>query len=718
MRLKWPWLGLLVVVGCDADKVEIPVAACGRRAEVLCPVVEPLADAPPQPRREHPTAVALDLAGATAYVALTGSEAEPGSVVAAIDVAAGTVRTRIQVGPHPVALALHPGGRWLVVAQSYARTLTVIDTTRDVVVGRARVSFYLEDLAFDPAGRFLVASDRQHDGVWQLPVTEAADGLTIAATEGGRFVPIGSNPGALDLCPDGRTLLIAVTGELGIARLDLETDTLTFVDLNAPPNDVRCLGRAALVATLGEGSGHPQEGSPECVALRAVQGDNVRCDATAAVRFADIQNDLVVLETSTLKVLQRFTSDTAEASHVDAVGAIEPARMVVAGSFPRALAVGGQTVYLSFSASGEVQTFTLPGEPATWDGAGLSAGPTFATGGLAAHGLAVTPAGTVVVANRLSDDVSLMAPGGGTRRVSLGSGERFPATDEEVGELFFFTSYFSADGDGSCGHCHPNGLTDGKAWSVATVPPGHSRQVPQARNLGRTLPLLLEGTQDANGFNLEMEDLAPRVDFDADPANTYARGAAARDVFFGQTSQQVFGRAVGFEEMVGKVGAFLVHEPRLLPNPFPDDSPEAVRGQVIFRSLQAACDACHPVEGGFTTNEQFAQVIATRPGDEPNPQIPAEIARDFGAATAGVFDTPSLRGLWDRPARFLHDGRARTVAETFLPPGHAALGQGETGFNFGGRFATGERIFDSHGGGSHLTPAEVADLLAYLRTIE
>ena len=64
------------------------------------------------------------------------------------------------------------------------------------------------------------------------------------------------------------------------------------------------------------------------------------------------------------------------------------------------------------------------------------------------------------------------------------------------------------------------------------------------------------------------------------------------------------------------------------------------------------------------------------------------------------------------------DGRARSAAETFLPPGHAALATGALGFNFGGGFGPGARVFDTHGGASHLSPEDVRDLLAYLETIE
>lgn len=673
--------------------------ACGPREDVLCPVAGSTTG---QPTRLNPTAVALGPGDALAYVALTGSEGEPGDAVAVVDVATGEVSGRIDVGPRPVGLAVHPSGAWLVVASSYARFLTVVDVAKGAAVARVPLTFYAEDLSFTPDGATLVVADRQHDGVWVVPFVGPGVGEA-------RFVRVGNNPSQLDVCPDGRVALVTLMGEGRVAKVDLAGGTATYVDVSSPPNDVVCLGTTAVVATLGAGSGHPARGSPECDALQTRFGaDNMLCDDTAAVRFADIQNDLVLLDVATLGVLARYTSDTAEQSRTDPVGATPPEKMRVGGAFPRRLALSSDAVWVTYAASGQVQRFSRD----------LAPGPIHEVG-FAPDGVAVTASGMVVVANRLSEDVSLVdSRDGSQRRVPVGNvSPPFPATDEEVGELFFFSAWFSSDGDGSCSHCHPDATTDGKAWSVATVPIGATRQVPATRNLGATVPLLLEGTQDQNGFNLEMEDLAPRIDHDADPTGDFERGRVARDAAFRQTSQARFGREVGFDEMVTLVGMFLVHEPRLLPNPNPPDSPEALRGREIYESADVACAACHPV-GAFTTNEAFAEVVATRAGDEPNTEIPESIALDFRAARRGVFDTPSLRGVWDRPSRFLHDGRARTIPETILTPGHPALRAGERGFNFGGGFSDSDHTPDTHGGVSHLRPEQVADLVVYLLTIE
>jgi len=54
--------------------------------------------------------------------------------VSVIDLAANRVTAELMVGPHAGALAVSPGGRYLVVASAGADTLHVIDTRRDVLV--------------------------------------------------------------------------------------------------------------------------------------------------------------------------------------------------------------------------------------------------------------------------------------------------------------------------------------------------------------------------------------------------------------------------------------------------------------------------------------------------------------------------------------------------------------------------------------------------------
>jgi len=106
-----------------------------------------------------------------------------------------------------------------------------------------------------------------------------------------------------------------------------------------------------------------------------------------------------------------------------------------------------------------------------------------------------------------------------------------------------------------------------------------------------------------------------------------------------------------------------------------------------------------------------------------------------------------LRGIWDRPPVFLHNGMARTLREVVCSPGHPGLrrltyepllggfperpGRREVGFNTTLLASTreppqvqihlqaGARIgYDTHGGTSQLTRLQIDDLVNYLNSIE
>ncbi len=75
-------------------------------------------------------------------------------------------------------------------------------------------------------------------------------------------------------------------------------------------------------------------------------------------------------------------------------------------------------------------------------------------------------------------------------------------------------------------------------------------------------------------------------------------------------------------------------------------------------------------------------------------------------------NTPSLRGVWLQH-NLLRHGEALSLEEAILPPGHAALKEGQKGFamdQFGD--------IDVHGRTSQLSPDEVESLVWFLRSIE
>jgi mono/diheme cytochrome c family protein len=105
-------------------------------------------------------------------------------------------------------------------------------------------------------------------------------------------------------------------------------------------------------------------------------------------------------------------------------------------------------------------------------------------------------------------------------------------------------------------------------------------------------------------------------------------------------------------------------------------------------------------------SDRIALLVAINLGDPDRGFVPGNLP---GRPTT---NTPSLRGLWWR-TNFLHHGYAYTVAEAILPPGHAALRAGESGFAINALGKT-----DVHGTTSNLGAADIDALLLYVTSIE
>jgi cytochrome c peroxidase len=121
---------------------------------------------------------------------------------------------------------------------------------------------------------------------------------------------------------------------------------------------------------------------------------------------------------------------------------------------------------------------------------------------------------------------------------------------------------------------------------------------------------------------------------------------------------------------------------------------------------------------------------------------------DYGRAeeNPGHFTVFPLRGIWERPPTFLHNGIARTLRETVATPGHPSLrelkyepllggeperpNRREVGLNMTYLFkapamplwahlkSEARMAFDTHGGTMHLNEQEVDDLVNFMQTIE
>lgn len=783
-----------------------------------------------QPHRDRPRAAALSADGAALYVALTGHEDVPSSQLAVVDVEARAVRRRIDVGRAPVALALHPGGRYLAVANLLSNWISIVDTATDEVVARPPAPWYGSALAFSPDGARLYLASRWKDAVLTYELDVTADAFAVVTDDRDGLdpwqpmgTPVAANPDVLAVGADGRVWVGAVAGE-ALDVLAPDGAHLARVDVASPVGGIALVDRWVVISTIGRGTGFPH--------ADGVDGDDdgTPGDGTGNVMFQDLQNELEVLDAATLEVAARVTSDSLcchdyrdvdpdaperglliaapETWPPEAATALPPRdTWIVRGALPTRLAAlgapaaGAARLLVVMSASDQAQRFDL--DLAT---GALSApdGDRLYTTGHAPVDVVASPDGAVAyVVGRLGEDVTVLdtaappptdAAATSRDRIVVGdvAGGEFPATDVELGELFNnVTAPLTVDGDQSCVHCHRDG---GNLDRVVAMPLQRdrlwgSRQVQAYRGAFDTRPWFLEAAMDHNNFfpvlnefnrkeNFCCEALDPLVwagyptvnacladpdlagcdhvlDCEATPppecaARPYGSPHATRNRALLAGAEQLSGRrttfgdslrlagtdepiALDFDGVTRAIGLFLLASPRLPPNPNRAlDLAAAARGRALYERPEVGCATCHPLP---ITTVAFAPPFSPSgipvrlppvitPSLNPDGEVCDLVTEGFrgtfsldglGPTEQGPegihFGIPQLRGLWDRAPRFFHDGRARTLRGALVPPGHPALGADEPGFNE--RFG----MPDTHGGTSHLTPAELDDLIAFLETL-
>lgn len=415
----------------------------------------------------------------------------------------------------------------------------------------------------------------------------------IDQTREGPGIAIGnpqSKPKVLALSSDGRLLFVGNTGTQDIAVVD--TASLREVGSIYVQNVVNDLhvfhspenGHDYLIATTqGIGFGVVGERDPwggeswdrnnpaaQFSVWRDLQtsqnlprdqqdvlGPFDAVDGTAAIKFRDIQNDLLVVDVSRLKIPPappkpdaplprllmanryeahrgwvRYTSDSAESTHGDVRGDVPPDLMRVVGAMPEKIAMRGDRLFVTMQGTNEVQELRI--DPLAADPSDLLIPVAVYPTGMQPIGIAAgspdTPAaGKLFVASNLSGTLSVI-DGGKSHEVTVDPTiDRFPmpATNAERGEMFAHTATFSSDHDSACVSCHYLDMGDGRPWGVSQVVGQHfpkeggdgqliiggTMGTPQMRNLFVTQPFFLEGTLSAFEPRSMMQEHAPPDDF-------------------------------------------------------------------------------------------------------------------------------------------------------------------------------------------------------------
>jgi YVTN family beta-propeller protein len=227
----------------------------------------------------------------------------------------------------------------------------------------------------------------------------------------------------------------------------------------------------------------------------------------------------------------------------------------------------------------------------------------------------------------------------------------------------------------SCSSCHPDGHSDSRVWRN----PEGLRKTPAMMGLAHTHPLHWSGDRDEvqdfeytirsklmYGAGLFRGDIKPKVGFKAI-----------------ELEENLAGRSKDLDALAIYCNSF---EFTLSPHiPAPGKlSQEALRGKAIFFDKTVGCATCH--SGPYYTDSSLKKPFKLHdvgtgkddPGEKMGPK----------------YDTPTLLGVY-RTAPYLHHGKAKTLLEVLTTCNKD----------------------DRHGKTSHLKPAQLDDLVAFLKSL-
>ena len=322
--------------------------------------------------------------------------------------------------------------------------------------------------------------------------------------------------------------------------------------------------------------------------------------------------------------------------------------------FDLALSSDGQRAHIVYLGSGDMSVIELETQEVL---AHLEVGD-------GPRGIVLTPDDrTAYVANSLSDDVSV---------IDLSTFEeikRIPVTTSPLspqlqrGKLLFISSrstQVSRDRWMSCESCHFDGEQDGRTWLFPDGP----RNTTNLRGLAHTHPLHWSADRnEVQDFEFTIRELQAGTGLLEDPHP--------------ELGPPNTGRSADLDALAAFVESL---HPKPSPFRWTDGTLtlEAARGQAIFHRADVGCAECH-IPPLFTDLRVHDIGTGNGPGELLGPG----------------FDTPSLRGVW-HTAPYLHDGRAATLRDVVVT----------------------HNPTDRHGQTSHLSEAELHDLVAFLRALE
>jgi YVTN family beta-propeller protein len=253
-----------------------------------------------------------------------------------------------------------------------------------------------------------------------------------------------------------------------------------------------------------------------------------------------------------------------------------------------------------------------------------------------------------------------------------------PKTPEWVrGKILFSTANYpmSARRWVACASCHPDGHNDGRVWQN----PEGKRKTPSLMGVAHTHPLHWSADRD------EVQDFEYTIRSKLMRGRGLVSGPVKRKDGFKpvELEEKLAGRSADLDALAIYTNSFDFTLSPHIPAPGKLSAP-AERGKKLFFSKEVGCATCHggPYYTDSSLKKPFNVHDVGTGGDDPTEKIGPK------------YDTPTLLGVY-RTAPYLHHGKAKTLRDVL------------TTCNKG----------DKHGKTSHLKPAEVDDLVEFLKSL-
>lgn len=245
-----------------------------------------------------------------------------------------------------------------------------------------------------------------------------------------------------------------------------------------------------------------------------------------------------------------------------------------------------------------------------------------------------------------------------------------------------FDPRLAADGYIACAHCHLDGEADGRTWDFTDRGEGM-----------RNTPSLHGRAGMGHGPVHWSANFDEIQDFEHDIRGPFGGTGLLSDDDFAATDTTMGAKKAGRSKDLDALAAYVASLQTYPKSPArkPDGgmTAAATRGEALFKDSKQGCTGCHSgphlTDSKLTNNKPTLHDVGT---------LTAASGKRLNASLEGI-DTPTLHGL-SNTAPYLHDGSAPTLTDVLV-----ARNKG-----------------DKHGKTSHLSAADVADLVAYLQQLE